>query len=553
MHFFDPYKDYPSLKLKTLNENEKTYLENEFLKYVFVRHCSCVGSDKNSTCLTEGSFAYYKQFAQTLQENNCSQIKLSDEKEDYLNSVNTILDLFVKLKYIYKKSSIMSPVKRRGSLDSLSQRFYISKPGFEKGMKLTWENIKSIDDPKRQGMFWFLRKAIVDCLVKYSLEQTMESKRYLKDIDRIQIFSVGSTKITSDYDLTIYSNPTITVEIIRIFQDTFDLLFSSESSDVFDTNVYGKGFIEFSLNKDHVNEYIYATCGNVSFYHIKQNDVYSDSQLMWSLIKYLSALQESLGEDISHSTIKYLNKNLQKYYDNKDSTHLKVAKRVFDHLNNEEITYETILANENNLKNTEEILDLIRDYKSITNSQDDDIDLAKILRLTDFISLVNFYGVETYYTKGAFMDVVVNGQMCKSHTSVNLSLLDYTNSVIENVSFFLLHNEKTKYLIRIRDTLSVILQKEDTSNEHYDNVKKSLRSISQTIDDLSTKNKEYKQDHICSYIDDLDITKCNKYNIFEILLKLVYYLLQFYLVTRQTTTLFIPFENTNVYTLLSSR
>ena len=189
--------------------------------------------------------------------------------------------------------------------------------------------------------------------------------------------------------------------------------------------------------------------------------------------------------------------------------------------------------------------------KTITNNNDDDIDLAKILRLTDFISLVNFYGVETYYTKGAFMDIVVNGQMCKTDTSISLSLLDYTNSVIENVSFFLLHNEKNKYLIRIRDTLDTVLKTQDKSNKYYEKVHKLFESISEVISDLLNKNKNHKLDHVCSYIDDLDISKCTKFNIFEILLKLVYYLLQFYLVKRKTTTLFIPFENINVYTLLS--
>jgi hypothetical protein len=130
-----------------------------------------------------------------------------------------------------------------------------------------------------------------------------------------------------------------------------------------------------------------------------------------------------------------------------------------------------------------------------------------------FISFVNWNGSETYFTRGAFLDVVVNQQMCKKRT-VNLSKDEYLDSFIENMSDLLLHYDKQKYLLRANDAVT---------NLHLKNPLDKVKTLFSTCNDtnplqctpfmfayecvkaiLDTCNLHFKQfDHRISEIKDI--------------------------------------------------
>ena len=77
--------------------------------------------------------------------------------------------------------------------------------------------------------------------------------------------------------------------------------------------------------------------------------------------------------------------------------------------------------------------------------------------INNYISLVNYYGVETYYTRGAFLDVVVNQQSCNLNVDKNVSKVNkdgYLDSFIENCSDYCLHDFKEKYKKRALNALN---------------------------------------------------------------------------------------------------
>jgi hypothetical protein len=79
--------------------------------------------------------------------------------------------------------------------------------------------------------------------------------------------------------------------------------------------------------------------------------------------------------------------------------------------------------------------------------------------VSNFISYVNYNGSETYLTNGAFLDVVVNNQICKKNTSnmIELDFNSYLDSFIENLSDLITHYHKVKYLDRASDAFDRML------------------------------------------------------------------------------------------------
>ena len=74
-------------------------------------------------------------------------------------------------------------------------------------------------------------------------------------------------------------------------------------------------------------------------------------------------------------------------------------------------------------------------------------------QLLNTISIFNYFGEETYYTRGAFMHVVMSMQTCKGGTFKELSDHDLIDSFIENFADFIMHNGKKKYVLRMRSAL----------------------------------------------------------------------------------------------------
>jgi hypothetical protein len=509
---------------------------DDFYNKIYKNYCKCSNTSEAS--------CYNDNLNNNINNEDittCNKISIEyNDLNDYENDIQEYITLFIKLGYIKKGIKLKSPIKTHiktprikiTSFDFLenikeeedNDKYYISINN-KNEVLLNWNNIKELSDENKKA-FWFFRKAIVDSIIKYLLQKIIMD---YKDNNTVEIYSVGSTKLTSDYDLTIYSDPSITVYIIKYFNIIFDNLFLQHSSDIFDTNIYGKGFIEF---KD-TDEYVLHHCnGNKQFYYIPNNPNYSDSQLMWSLVKFIDSMNIILGHDIYISTYNYFQEKLKKFYI--DQSHFEIAKNVYNHLKNQDYRYQDILENELLIKSK---------YP---------LNVPQVIKTTDFISLVNFFGIETYYTRGAFMDVVVNNQVCRKLEIVKLDFIDYFTSIIENTSFFLIHGEKDKYLNRIRDSLKCIIQDKIIITQENNDITIFKVELMNSFDSLikETENLNGNNGKICSYITDLNITQCIKYKIYEILLKIVFRLLRIYLLSKSDNNVYIPFNSLNLTSLV---
>jgi hypothetical protein len=151
-----------------------------------------------------------------------------------------------------------------------------------------------------------------------------------------------------------------------------------------------------------------------------------------------------------------------------------------------------------------------------------------LLGTSDYTSLVNFYGTETYFTRGAFLDIVVNKQMCK--TSIQLQDIDYISSILENSGFFFLHNDKTKYFIRVVNTLGLLIKNNKYKILQYSNEYEKIIEIFNNIKTVNEKGEVSYDTNYCQWIDEktFDLLKCEKYTIFNLLLKINYEILNIY-------------------------
>jgi hypothetical protein len=393
--------------------------------------------------------------------------------------------------------------KDQGLFSKLGIKYYILlKDGST--VKLTWENIKAIDSDETKKMFWLLRKLIVDSILKKLLKQNNLTTNDIK------VYSVGSVKLTSDYDITLYGNTNYKVNIIKSFQKTFKKYFGEDSSIVFDTNIYGKAYITFDDKEYSGYTTQESRCGQV-FYYLNENPS-GDSQMMWGLIKYLRDLREGFGEHIYNDLIKFLEVKLPKF------KLLNYAKKTMIYLKNKDpsdINYTSLFKRESLFINT---------YGD-----------NKLIGIHDFISVMNFYGTETYFTRGAFIDTVVNNQMCSNKIEIPLSEVDYITSILENAGFFFIHNNKTKYVVRVLNSLKLLMKKYDKYQIIYDKYNK-LQELLNTLQTKIVKNSKVEIDYDIKYChdwadstkDEVDLLKCQKYDIFNIIMNLIFLLLKTY-------------------------
>jgi hypothetical protein len=240
-------------------------------------------------------------------------------------------------------------------------------------------------------IFWLYRKMSVDSIIGDSVTKVA------RGVDAV---SVGSTKLVSDYDVTLYGNFKLMSEVIKEFNGVMSEIYGNTSEVIFDTNVYGTSFIKLSgkeiFNKE-VDKYIYENekeCKGVSFSYVsggdddvKKNDVI-DIQHIWAFIKVLKALKmiEKFDVRLYESLYKYMESHL------KEGRYLRKAVSFMSTLNKRR-DYVGVLGSYNTL------LSKLRGMDGV-------------LLTNMYISLVNYYGSETYFTRGAFLDVVVNQQMC---------------------------------------------------------------------------------------------------------------------------------------------
>lgn len=443
-----------------------------FFRYIFQDCCNCLDNECDIVELRGTNLDKIMRFHN----------KTLDKVE--LGSCNNInIDVRENVDSVYKnlgslsKSKIALAIKfielfQANKLINRRQNTYFLLNG---NMKLRWNNIKGlnikdINDFKKENgdiidkisniytggeyklsdvelvlmiksLFWYFRKVIVDSIISDIIRM---------DNLKIVARSVGSTKISSDYDITLDGTYKSNAWVIKRYNRFIDILFMDDSERVFDTNVYGVSFIrnkgnvitpgeEFDKKIDLSNRMImdafdkeHLKCGK--FDYILSDDLnFVVSQHIWALIKMLLKLNEVQNRDEGLSDVfmgdlsKYFGENI--YY-----------KAALDFIN----------KYDSNTDYYQETVNDINDFlsKSISNNKDKE-DIKYVV--SNFISYVNYNGSETYLTNGAFLDVVVNNQMCKNNENIiKLDFNSYLDSFIENLSDLMKHYQKVKYLDRAR-------------------------------------------------------------------------------------------------------
>lgn len=411
----------------------------------------------------------------------CSEIiRDKDNNMNYEELILESLNLFIENELLKKSGT----------------KYYIINPNGST-VKLTWENIKEIKDNNTKELFWLLRKLVVDGILKMILKGENSNLNII--LEDIKIYSVGSTSITSDYDITLYGNTKNKIYIMKNFQELFIKYFGEDSSIVFDTNIYGKAYITFE--NIECKEYLTLKkgCGQ-KFYYINENPS-QDSQIMWGLIKYMRDLREAFGELIYNNIYRFMSDKL------KDFEILNMANTTLIHLKNKDekkVNYRSLIERES---------DFLRAY----DKKD------KLIGIHDHISVVNFYGTETYYTRGAFLDTVINTQTCKEKDIIKLEAADYIASILENSGFYFIHGNKTKYIRRVYKTTQKLIQFEEYIKIGETNAYKELDKI---LINLGKDDEQY-----CNNLDingEIDLLSCQKYKLFNITMNLVYKILEKY-------------------------
>lgn len=412
-----------------------------FLSYVINDCCKCIKNecyiqytnDNDIVNMDTLATTFYNNFlhsklTSSINDNvQCGLVDLPKPLStiDFRNvdAINKVRNIFLKYKLITKSSS----------------KYYL----LNGSKKLTWKNIKNIDSLYIQKyktlgyhidifkifdnqsefnddtfvvflqyLFWYFRKAIVNTIIT-NIFSSLSTP--------LLAISVGSTTIKSDYDITLYGDSNLIFNTIRTFNTSILKLFNTSSELLFDTNVYGLSFIKSG------KQYI---CNNTNFDILKpqSSDVpaFLLTQNIWALIKLINNLNKL--QDTDETLYELLEDTLTPTNNFNFSLVLDTAKTFVDKNDSNPKYYDKIV------KLSEAIPHSINEYLNYT-------------------SFVNYNGLETYYTRGAFIDIVVNSQMCKQNI-IKLSQSEYLDSTIENLADLLLHYTKTKYLTRVQNSLT---------------------------------------------------------------------------------------------------
>ena len=451
----------------------------DFKQFIYTNICQCYNQCINMNTSTI-----------IVEKTNCSEISINNMYPDtyYNELIDNSIAFFTKNNILYK----------------VWNKYYIMINN--KKVKLSWDNIKELESNNITELLWLFRKLVVDTLLKKALTQ----------VPNVKIFSVGSTNITSDYDVTLYGSSKDKLKIIQLFDQEFKKIFIDDSSIVFDTNIYGKAFISFDKSEFGEGNFYQINCeqSSMKIYALKETKN-QDSQLIWSLVKYITDLRIGLGEKIYNNLMDFMTKKLP------NLPHISIAMKTRVYLTN---------VDENELN----YISLFKQEDNIINKYQD-----RIFGISDFTSLINFFGKETYFSRGAFLDTVVYSQMCKD--PVILSENDYICSILENAGFFLIHNNKLKYFTRVVKALNKL-----TIYQNYSKLNLSDQIKSRMSDIVSGGDAKY-----CKWVntDDFNLQSCEKFELFNILFKIIYSILQIYNTNFHLTNerQLFPFYYTYIY------
>ena len=466
-----------------------------FFKYVFVtlskcpgRECSIKSPDicPKEGCCNSPTTLFAKTYGNTL-------LCKDESSRSDCNTINKKLP-FAQIDYVLRNFEHLGLIQYRVGIYALSgakEGNYYMLGGFK---RLSWKNINDINKSDAQGfkekypdvyeylrslfedtskfsgdgeeefdqvatyiryIFWYFRKYVVDTMVSSSL---------LKH--NVTGLSVGSTNITSDYDVTIYGDSYVNISAAIIeFNETFLKTFHEPSSDVFDTNLYGVSAInmvtemkppssKLSHNTDKFATLFspnVKTCGNKQFKYTNVDAKSEVSQHVWALVTVLMHLKDI--EEFDSKIYAYLMNKLQF-----------VCEGLNDQLGSNNFC--NLLSVAEKFTNTYPI-NLGRYPEVVKSLENTKVDLNDF---NNFISFVNYNGMETYVCRGTFLDVVVNQQMCQKKPTVVLSNEEYFDSFIENTACLLSHFRKTKYLDRVKyafQNMKYLSQETDASVSKY--------------------------------------------------------------------------------------
>ena len=427
----------------------------DFVDYVLIECSNCV---KKESCIKEieNSKLYdcYKDNPKDRPE-DCNKIVNVGCKE--IKTVPLTARFFKKLGRDGDKKRFLVPhilclFQTKGLLTKRGGVYYL----LNTHIRLTWNNIKLLREKHIKKLekkvfdeiqyifnsikykyddltlikclFWYLRKAVVDSILSDIINHY--KNKYNNDTNIIAM-SVGSTKLSSDYDISLDTSYEIGASIITKFTKLIERVFKDDSESIFDTNVYGVSFTK-RRGDDHFKKS--HECDSNNIYYVAADTKIEISQMIWCYIKLLLKLSFVLKQD---------DKVYEKLYSYLDNSEIQ---------NNELFNQAVIFVNKykSNIENYGEIVSKYDDYikKNKITIRDENY------LISNFISFVNYNGSETYLTNGAFMDVVINQQLCSTGDKIKiLRPYMYFTSFIENISDLLIHYHKSKYTERCKNSL----------------------------------------------------------------------------------------------------
>lgn len=409
---------------------------------------------------------------------NKYNINCSKPQED--NNINIKCDKIYDVIYILNKFIEFKLLIKKGT------KFYLND-----GENLKWKNIIKSKDILYKINLWYFRKIMVDSIIYDIVGYYKQKNDFCKNL---QYVSVGSNNITSDYDVTLSgTNNKCTSMIIFKYYKIMSNIFNDISEEIFDTNLYGGDFINhdvldklsvipldnsncnlqdinksispiftnFISNKNTITEDIYIDPKLITSLPSSKSQIYTSQefnfdnqediitgpcdkidQRIWSYIKFLTNYKNQLKENYMYRTSRVSRTSRPSRTGIGRTMAIQTGRITIDPKQSNSILWKRaqtfILANNRSNMDNDIYGRLI--YQSSN--------IIKKYNMNNYLSLVNYFGNETYYTRGAFIDVVVNQQMLKDTNIIPLDEDDYINSFIENISDYVYHGFKEKYLKR---------------------------------------------------------------------------------------------------------
>lgn len=446
-----------------------------FFKYLFRDCCGCLDKECGIVELRETNLEKIMRYSSNVKSLDvlnvetkveCNVIKIDVGniiKSVYLNmrgTSNSKIALVVRFIELFKNSGLIRKNQdmyfllnsnmrfkwnniKRLSLKDINDYKLNNSNIFEELIKKYVINITLTEEEELlmiKSLFWYFRKVVVDSIISDIIR--------LDELN-IKAMSVGSTKMTSDYDITLDGTYKDNSRVIRRFDRLIEILFMDDSESVFDTNIYGVSFVKDKTRDvgveedDDMNKMVneafnkeHEKCGKFN-YILSEDKDFIISQHIWAFVKLLLRLNkiQEQDEELYGLCLGELSDNLGEnlYY----LSAVAFINKYESDVNNYQMTVDD-------------------GSRFLGEGVDDD---SKYL-VSNFISYVNYNGSETYLTNGAFLDVVVNNQMCKKDKSnmIKLDLNSYLDSFIENLSDLITHYHKVKYLDRASDAFDKMLE-----------------------------------------------------------------------------------------------